>query len=306
MNLYFVNTDKGRQSVTEWIRRGVAVTTDNANNSRAISRIQPGDGVLAYENGVGVIAFGEALPGNVREVTHQGSMVNGAERVEYHLPVRWLVDLREAPLTHTEVRRFANVQPVRSSQQVHQGKQWILDQVRDVAARSQYERQLEVRTKQMQEDLAALEGDQSRESTTRQALIEARVGQGKFRADLLKEFAGRCAVSGLSLSPVLRASHIVPWREANDSQRLDPSNGLLLRADLDALFDFALITFDDRGKLLVSMLISAEHRSAIALMGDLRAPPTEARAAYLGEHNVRFRRQEATAFFPREGSFKQD
>ncbi|WP_245431366.1 HNH endonuclease signature motif containing protein, partial [Rhodoplanes roseus] len=42
-------------------------------------------------------------------------------------------------------------------------------------------------------------------------------------------------MTGCEVEDVLRASHIKPWRDASDQERLDPRNGLLLSATLDAL-----------------------------------------------------------------------
>lgn len=78
--------------------------------------------------------------------------------------------------------------------------------------------------------------------TTREALIKARVGQGQFRKDLMKMWNGRCCATGLSEPSLLRASHIVPWSQANNAERLDPYNGLLLSPAYDAAFDAHLIT----------------------------------------------------------------
>ena len=50
------------------------------------------------------------------------------------------------------------------------------------------------------------------ESTVRRAVILSRVGQGQFREALLGLWDGRCAVTGLDLPLLLRASHIKPWR----------------------------------------------------------------------------------------------
>ncbi|HET9245398.1 MAG TPA: HNH endonuclease signature motif containing protein, partial [Xanthobacteraceae bacterium] len=59
----------------------------------------------------------------------------------------------------------------------------------------------------------------------------------------------------------LRASHIKPWRESSDRERLDPANGLLLTANLDALFNDGLIAFDDEGQMLVSAQLTRKDRS---------------------------------------------
>lgn len=99
------------------------------------------------------------------------------------------------------------------------------------------------------EEAAAERSDQPTERTI---LARARIGQGKFRTDLLKLYAGRCAASGLDRSELLRASHIKPWAACSNSERLDPANGLLLSAGYDAAFDAGLISFDDDGKIILA------------------------------------------------------
>lgn len=106
-------------------------------------------------------------------------------------------------------------------------------------------------------------------STEREALIQARIGQGPFRIALLK-YWGACAVSGVSEPAVLRASHVKPWRDASNAERLDPANGMLLAAHLDALFDVGLITFDDDGKIQISSLLATEDMSQLGVLPTLR------------------------------------
>jgi putative restriction endonuclease len=88
--------------------------------------------------------------------------------------------------------------------------------------------------------------------TERYALARARVGQGKFRQDLLTRFNCKCAVSGVERAELLRASHIKPWAGSSNVERLDPNNGLLLSAAYDAAFDARLISFADDGSLLLA------------------------------------------------------
>ena len=96
-------------------------------------------------------------------------------------------------------------------------------------------------------------------STERNALIKSRVGQGQFRDDLLALWNKRCAVTGLDLKKLLRASHIKPWKDSNNKERLDRYNGLLLAPGYDAAFDAGLITFRDDGKLVISPLLNPEQ-----------------------------------------------
>ena len=84
-------------------------------------------------------------------------------------------------------------------------------------------------------------------------MVRQRVGQNKFRDAMLDYWGGACAVTGVAIPEVLRASHAKPWAECGtDAERLDVFNGFLLSANLDALFDRFLISFDEQGVLLTA------------------------------------------------------
>ena len=121
-------------------------------------------------------------------------------------------------------------------------------------------------------------------------VVRQRVGQQKFREAMLDYWGGACAVTGLALSEVLRASHAKPWADcASDAERLDVFNGFLLTANLDALFDRFLISFDELGRLLTSPTLAADdlQRLGIAPSMTLRwfAPEHQ---RYLIYHRSRF------------------
>ncbi|WP_197706783.1 HNH endonuclease [Burkholderia stabilis] len=91
------------------------------------------------------------------------------------------------------------------------------------------------------------------DSTVRDAIIKARIGQGKFRNALLERWEGSCSVTGISHQGILIASHIKPWSHCESKyERWSPANGLLLTPNLDKLFDSGLISFDDDFRMLVS------------------------------------------------------
>lgn len=93
----------------------------------------------------------------------------------------------------------------------------------------------------------------------------ARLGQSKFRSDLLKRWNSKCALIGLDMPELLRASHIKPWCDSSDRERLDPDNGLLLAVHIDVLFDGGLISFADDGKMLVSAKLSSATCQALGI-----------------------------------------
>jgi len=121
--------------------------------------------------------------------------------------------------------------------------------------------------------------------TVKQALVDARQGQGKFRRDVLRQWDYECAVTGVAEMAVIRASHIKPWRESSDEERLDPLNGLPLVATLDALFDVGLISFSRDGKLIQSPRLNADDSKTLGLhQSQLRTRPPKRMREYLAYH----------------------
>lgn len=101
--------------------------------------------------------------------------------------------------------------------------------------------------------------------TVREALILSRVGQGQFRRDVMRIWSRKCCVTGLAIERLLRASHIKPWKDCNNQERLDAYNGLLLSPSYDAAFDQGFISFDDAGHILVSNKIKSEQLNQLGI-----------------------------------------
>jgi hypothetical protein len=105
------------------------------------------------------------------------------------------------------------------------------------------------------DDIHRIETDVSIPETQRLQLAKARVGQGYFRKQVIL-LDGACRVTGVTDTRVLIASHIKPWREATNPERLSGYNGLLLSPHVDALFDEQFITFEDDGRMRVHPSLS--------------------------------------------------
>ncbi len=101
-------------------------------------------------------------------------------------------------------------------------------------------------------------------TTERESIVKARIGQGKFREQLLAKY-GSCIISGIDVSKVLVASHIKPWAVSTNEERVSVNNGLLLSATYDRLFDSGLITFANEGKLIISRFVSEENRNKLQI-----------------------------------------
>lgn len=124
-------------------------------------------------------------------------------------------------------------------------------------------------------------------STSKEALVDARVGQGAFRSAVLQLWNYRCSVTDSSTLDAIRASHIKPWRDSTNEERLDPANGLPLVASLDALFDAGLISFEDSGRLLVSSELSRPEQEIYGVVGKtLTKKPPDKTASYLHYHRT--------------------
>jgi len=110
--------------------------------------------------------------------------------------------------------------------------------------------------------------------------VKARVNQQFFRSMILRNYASRCCLTGLSVPEVLRASHIVGWSE-NKEHRMNPANGLCLSATYDAAFDRHLITFDEDLRLVLSPSLKEHYTDAafkkyfLVLEGQRLARPTK-------------------------------
>ena len=68
----------------------------------------------------------------------------------------------------------------------------------------------------------------------------------------MDKWNSKCSVTGVGITKILIGSHIVPWRDSNDDERLDVDNGIILTPNLDGLFDRYLIPFEDSGKIIIS------------------------------------------------------
>ena len=91
--------------------------------------------------------------------------------------------------------------------------------------------------------------------------IKQRVNQDAFRAMILNNYAGRCAITGINIESLLVASHIIPW-SANDRERLNPENGICLSPLYDKAYDCGLISILPDYEIVLSKELK-EYRNEI-------------------------------------------
>ena len=120
--------------------------------------------------------------------------------------------------------------------------------------------------------------------TERTGLVTSRVGQGYFRQQVLQRWDGKCAVTGSDVLSILIASHIIPWSEASDDERLDVDNGILLSPLYDALFDKHLISFDNEGNILFSPTMSDDHIGQLGISINAKISVKRGMLKYLARH----------------------
>lgn len=138
------------------------------------------------------------------------------------------------------------------------------------------------------EDISSHEVDfRNLQETEQLAIRKSRIGQGLFRERVITLWGG-CSVTGLTELSLLRASHIKPWRECSNLERLDPFNGLLLHPALDHLFDAGWITFDPQARIRISRSVSLPDRRILGVEPgmSLRKLPSGAEG-YLEFHRTR-------------------
>lgn len=94
-------------------------------------------------------------------------------------------------------------------------------------------------------------------TTEKKSIVLSRLGQGLFRKGLIN-YWNSCSLNDYRRFDLLVASHIKPWKDANNEERLDFYNGLLLPPNYDKLFDKGYISFDRKGKILISKFLKDE------------------------------------------------
>ncbi|MGH9436885.1 MAG: HNH endonuclease [Terriglobia bacterium] len=130
------------------------------------------------------------------------------------------------------------------------------DAIRELNAQTAYDSQQSPDAKVL-DDIHVIETDHSVPETQRMQLAKARVGQGFFRKQVIL-LDGACRVTGVTDTRVLIASHIKPWHDSTNPERISGYNGMLLSPHVDALFDEQLITFEDNGQMHVHPSLSKD------------------------------------------------
>jgi len=121
--------------------------------------------------------------------------------------------------------------------------------------------------------------------TSKDVITAIRIGQNQFRKKLILSLK-KCPITRIDDVRVLTASHIKPWTQATNHERLDVSNGFLFSPTFDRLFDRGIISFSNDKNLLVSRSFSEKNLLRLNLRHNqiIQDLPIIGREAYLEYH----------------------
>lgn len=122
-------------------------------------------------------------------------------------------------------------------------------------------------------------------STEKNIIILSRIGQGLYRKNLIN-YWNSCSTYSYKKYDLLIASHIKPWKNSNNFERIDHFNGLLLPPNYDKLFDRGYISFDKKGKIKFSKFINDNDKSFFGLNNEVQLQKIDQNhLKYLEYHN---------------------
>lgn len=104
--------------------------------------------------------------------------------------------------------------------------------------------------------------DITKEGKDQISQTKVRVGQTYYRKMIISIYGGKCCLTGLDVTKLLRASHIIGWADDKDN-RMNPENGLCLSGTYDLAFDQHLISFDEDYRMIVGDEIGEHFTNAV-------------------------------------------
>lgn len=113
--------------------------------------------------------------------------------------------------------------------------------------------------------------------------VKLRTGQQQYRKDLINIYS-RCQICGLENKDLLIASHIKEYSKSENDEAIDFNNGLLLCPIHDKLFDKGLISFEDSGRIIISMKLSSKDRSILGDLNNVKIEIKDEQKKYLKWH----------------------
>lgn len=196
----------------------------------------------------------------------------------------WLEEAGQNDKPLFEARTYADFQAI-----ADKARKLQIFEIRDSKGKGMYSAALnlfgsylsDVTRHEVTEDLTTITKDKTLDETEKSVLMNTRLGQGLFRKQLITYWDG-CAVTGYKDVRLLVASHIKPWRSADNRERLDTYNGILLLPNLDKVFDRGFVSFDEKGRLLISKELEQPEKLGLDL--DMRVQLRDEHQEYMADH----------------------
>lgn len=131
-------------------------------------------------------------------------------------------------------------------------------------------------------DQEKIENDNLTE-TEKEHLVKVRIGHSNFKEGLIRREC-KCMLCGVTDKRFLIASHIKPWSQSDNKERLDLDNGFLFCPNHDALFDKGFITFDAEGKIIISEQIDESTKALFNIREGIQIKVNNGQRNYLKWH----------------------
>ena len=150
--------------------------------------------------------------------------------------------------------------------------------------------EIELEAEQEAQVLEAIPAPHVPQQTTVERIVKARVGQQQFKREVLQECDSTCAFTLVRDPGLLIAGHIKPWAKSDDSEKLDPKNGLVFTPTYDRLFNNGLISFTEQCALIISPLLSRETSTRLHIHPNMEldlpmhGPGNKPRQEYMEYH----------------------
>jgi putative restriction endonuclease len=231
-----------------------------------LTQVNPGDVVISYADGQ-IKAIGIARQRYSEAAKPQAFGLTGANWADsgWLVPIEWTsLSLPVSPKAHID--RIQPLLPKKSSplQANGNGNQGCYlaaisselgGLVLDIAGQNSPDalQNISDLTQSIEADIAEnrIQNAVDIPETEKEQLIRSRRGQGIFRQRALA-IESQCRLTGVNDRSFLIASHIKPWKDCANDERLDGNNGLMLAPHIDKLFDRGWISFRDNGDLLTA------------------------------------------------------
>lgn len=117
-----------------------------------------------------------------------------------------------------------------------------------------------------------------------EAVVQSRRNQGLFRKLLYDKYNGKCCLCGLEVGHLLVASHIKPWKDSDENEKVSVDNGLLLCPNHDKLFDTGDISFDENGRIMIASELSEEDCRLLNICKDMHITLSEKTKLFMKYH----------------------